>query len=403
MNRGDEDLTVSILYLTYMLNEYYDRKVIVLMDEYDAPIMNAYQKGYYDEAISFMKKFFSAIFKTNINLHKGIITGILRVSKEGMFSGANNISVYSITGSDFSTYFGFTEEEVKNVLKEYDLEETFKDVKKWYDGYLFGRTTIFAPWSILEYLSDSDHALKNRWTKTGNIELIKELVYENNADIFGKFNQLLEEKKTEGVNLNLNMDLKDLKTDNDTIWTLLMFSGYLTPASFSPNEKNVTLRIPNHEICENLKDMRDDFFRNNFKKRNDLLNDFELERLDLMEKHYNEVALESFSYYDTDKEEGERFYHGFTIGILYQLGKNYNIKSNRESGYGRSDIIVTKKDKSLGYIIELKKADYSFEKEIEDAFKQIEEKKYALELKDYKRVYKIAIAFSGKEIKLSYK
>ena len=322
----------------------------------------------------------------NINLKKGIITGILKVSKEGMFSGANNISVYNITDSDFSSYFGFTEEEVIDTLKEYNLEDKLKDVKKWYDGYLFGRTTIFAPWSILEYLSDSEHVLKNRWTKTGNIELIRELVYENNTDMFEKFNQLLEEKKIEGVDLNLNMNLTDLESDANTIWTLLMLTGYLTPASFCPNEKNVTLRIPNHEICENLKDMRNSFFKNAFSNTNNVIKDIREERLELLEEDYQNMVIDAFSYYDTDRKEGERFYHGFTLGILYQLGNDYIVKSNRESGLGRSDIIVTKKDKSVGFIFELKEARNKevLEKEVKTAFKQIEEKKYALELKDYK-------------------
>ena len=403
--KDDDYLSSSLKDLTDMLYTFYDKQVLVLLDEYDAPIMHSKSKGYYEELIEFIKSVFSSTFKSNTSLYKGIITGVLRVSKEGMFSDANNITVFNLTDRAFSKYFGFTEEEVKNVLNAYGLSDRFVDVKKWYDGYLFGEEVIYNPWSILSYLSSIGNELKPYWVNTGNIDLIGELVYQNKASLFGKFQTLLETGKIVDVKIDLNMDLKNLDTDEDTVLTLLMLSGYLTPVKYMGESRKIDLKIPNYEVKEQLKSMNDKWFNDKYKSRDFLIKDFITGNLKDIDKHYKEIALESFSYFDTTKEKGESFYHGFTLGVLYQLGNDFKVRSNRENGLGRSDITITKKDYSLAYVIELKEAFEldDLDKEIKDAFKQIEEKKYTFDFKDYKKVYKIAIAFAGKDVKVEYK
>jgi len=224
-------------------------KVIVLLDEYDAPIMESYLKGFYEEVIEFVRQLFSSTFKDNLNLKKGIITGVLRVSKEGMFSDANNIKVYNTTDYRYSTYFGFLESEVKDVLKEYNVSGKYEDVKKWYDGYLFGESKIYNPWSIINFLSNPKNSFRTYWVNTGGTGLIQDLIYSvNNVSLLEEYHKLLETGFVEHVNLDMNMILTSLENNKDTVWTLLMLSGYLTMSEYSDSLKDVTLRIPNLEI-----------------------------------------------------------------------------------------------------------------------------------------------------------
>ena len=342
-----KELELALSKLIEMLRTYYDKNVVVLMDEYDAPIMESYLNGFYTEVINFMRSIFSSTFKDNTNLYKGIITGVLRVSKEGMFSDANNINIYNITDKRFSEYFGFTESEVKESLECYNLIDKFDEVKSWYDGYNFHNTTIYNPWSILNFLSDDEHTLMPYWVKTGKIDLIEKLVYKNNSNIFAEFEKLLLTGEIKSVKLDLEMDLKTLSTKEDTIWTLLMLSGYLTPTEYDPTYGVATLKIPNKEIKQNLLNMKENVFNNEFNIKLDLLDDLKYERINLLEIHFKETVMDSFSYFDTTKKTEESFYHGFTIGILYQLSNEFNIKSNRETGLGRCDILLTKKDNAL--------------------------------------------------------
>ena len=253
-----------------MLEIYYKSQVIVLLDEYDAPILEGYLKGYYDNIINFMREVFSSTFKGNLSLKKGVITGILRVSKESMFSGANNINVYNITDSNFSTYFGFTEEEVKETLAEYDLSDSFNEVKKWYDGYLFSRTTIYNPWSILNYLANHEHILKVYWANTGGTDLLQDLIYstKGNTNLLETFHTLLEKGSITGIDLDLEMNLPSLNNNPNTVWTLFMLSGYLTPSEYVDFSKLVTLRIPNFEIRKNLESICVNWFKDNIKHGN---------------------------------------------------------------------------------------------------------------------------------------
>ena len=387
-----------------MLEIYYKSQVIVLLDEYDAPILEGYLKGYYDNIINFMGEVFSSTFKGNLSLKKGIVTGILKVILSGPFSGANNIKVYNITDNKYSTYFGFTEEEVKETLEEYNLSNNFNEVKKWYDGYLFSETTIYNPWSILNYLDDPKNTLKVYWANTGGTDLLQDLIYstKGNTNLLETFHTLLEKGSITGIDLDLEMNLPNLNNNSNTVWTLFMLSGYLTPSEYVDFSKLVTLRIPNFEIRKNLESICVNWFKDNIKHGN-IFEDYLLNNnMYDFKDTFKMIVEESFSYYDINIKHGENFYHAFVMGLLYSGSNNFIIKSNRESGYGRYDLILKPKNKDIkyAYIIEFKAIENgNFEETVEKAFKQIEEKNYILEVKDYD-VTKIVIVFKGKECRI---
>ena len=400
----EKQLSLALAKLINMLEIYYKSQVIVLLDEYDAPILEGYLKGYYDNIINFMREVFSSTFKGNLSLKKGVITGILRVSKESMFSGANNINVYNITDSNFSTYFGFTEEEVKETLAEYGLSDKFLEVKKWYDGYLFSRTTIYNPWSILNFLANHEHILKVYWANTGGTDLLQDLIYstKGNTNLLETFHTLLEKGSITGIDLDLEMNLPSLNNNSNTVWTLFMLSGYLTPKDLVGNPKNIALRIPNLEIRENLENICVNWFKDNI-KYNSLFEKYLFNNdMESFKNTFNGIVLESFSYYDVGLDNGENFYHAFVMGLLYSGSNNFIIKSNRESGFGRYDLILKPRNEDIkyAYIIEFKAIENgNFEETVEKAFKQIEDKDYVAEVKDYD-VTKIVIVFKGKECRI---
>ncbi len=407
--RKEEDMFLAdaLSKLLGYLKEYYGKKVIVLLDEYDAPILHGYEKGYYNEIIEFMKQLFVTTFKPEpifSNVHKGIITGMSRISKENLFSDANNIIVYNMTDSKFSTYFGFTEEEVIEVLDKYGLGENFDGVKKWYDGYLFNKTTIYNPWSILCYLRNTDHELVTYWANTGGVDLLKNLIYniEDKTNLLSEFHSLLEKGYVEHVNIDLRMELKSLKSDEDTVWTLFMLSGYLTPTTLIGNGEDITLRIPNLEIKKNLIKMASSWFMVDYGGRNfiKLLANHSLEDF---KSDFEDLVISSLSYYDLpNNSESEAFYHSFALGLLTANNKLYEITSNRESGYGRYDVLLTPKVKDIpAYVIEFKLVtdESNFEETLELGFKQIEDRKYFYNVKDYE-VIKMVIAFKGKRLKI---
>ena len=400
----EKQLSLALAKLINMLEIYYKSQVIVLLDEYDAPILEGYLKGYYDNIINFMREVFSSTFKGNLSLKKGVITGILRVSKESMFSGANNIKVYNITDNKYSTYFGFTEEEVKEVLEEYNLSNSFNEVKKWYDGYLFSETTIYNPWSILNYLDDPKNTLKVYWANTGGTDLLQDLIYstKGNTNLLETFHTLLEKGSITGIDLDLEMNLPSLNNNPNTVWTLFMLSGYLTPSEYIDFSKLVTLRIPNFEIRKNLESICVNWFRDNIQYGLNLITYLTNNNMYNFKNEFQAMIEESFSYYDVGRNNGENFYHAFVMGLLYTASNLFTIKSNRESGFGRYDLILKPRNEDIkyAYIIEFKAVyEDTFEETVEKAFKQIEEKNYILEVKDYD-VTKIVIVFKGKECRI---
>ena len=395
----EKQLSLALAKLINMLEIYYNKQVIVLLDEYDAPILEGYLKGYYDNIISFMREVFSSTFKNNLNLKKGIITGILKVSKEGMFSDANNIIVHDITSPLYGDYFGFLEVEVIDVLTKYNLNNNFAEVNKWYDGYLFGNSKIYNPWSILNYLNRRE--IDVYWVNTGGTSLLEELIYNKDNNMIDELDKLIKNGYIENINLDVNMNLNHLNTDIDTIWTLFLFSGYLTLAKPFKKE-NITLKIPNLEIEKNLKNISVTWFKNTIKASKTIkyLVDHQLENF---KADFLNVVLNSFSYYDVPSDYGETFYHAFCMGLLYTGVNVFDIKSNRESGLGRFDLVLIPKKNKYAYIIEFKVVkENNFEEVINVAFKQIDSKKYDTDFKDY-IVTKIVIAFKGKECQVEYK
>ena len=397
-------LSLALSNLSNMLEKYYNEKVIVLLDEYDAPILESYLKGYYSECIEFMKSVFSATFKGNLSLKKGVITGILRVSKEGMFSGANNIDIYNITDKMFANSFGFTEEEVKEVLNEYELSDKFNDIKKWYDGYNFCGETIYNPWSILKFLNNPLHNFDIYWANTGGTDLLRKIIYsKRNEALLEEYHKLLDTNEVVGVNLDLNMDLKGLDNSRDTIWTLFMLAGYLTVDGESNSLlKNLTLRIPNLEIKENLTNICIKWFNQNIVYQDSFERYLVYHNMGEFKNIFTRIVEESFSYYDVDVNNGENFYHAFVMGLLYSNNNNFKITSNRESGYGRYDLLLKPINNSCNnaYIVEFKSIENNnFDETIEKAFKQIEDKKYEVEISEY-NITKIVIVFKYKEVKI---
>ena len=401
----EKQLHFALSRLSLMLEKYYNQKVYVLLDEYDAPILSSYLNGFYDKCINFMRDLFSATFKGNLSMKKGIITGILRVSKEDMFSGANNIKVYNITDYNYSNHFGFTEEEVKDVLNQYDLSGNFNKIKKWYDGYRFSDYVVYNPWSILNYLSDRKHTLQAYWVNTGGVDLLRNLIYgKRNTGLLEEYHKLLETNEVCNVNLDMYMDLRSLDNSRDTIWTLFMLAGYLTPKGNVINNKNVTLRIPNLEIKENLENVCVKWFNDNISYKDILEEDLINNNMNEFKKTFIDIVNESFSYYDVERRYGENFYHAFCMGLLYSYNYHFKITSNRESGYGRYDLLLKPINNSCNnaYIIEFKSIENdNFDETIEKAFNQIEEKKYDIELKEEGyHINKIVIVFKYKEIKM---
>ncbi len=402
----ESELADALSYLVEYLNKYYNEQVIVLLDEYDTPILHGYEKGYYREIIDFMRQLFVTTFKPNpVNppVKKGIITGISRISKENLFSDGNNINVYSITDERYSNYFGFTEEEVNNLLKEYNLDDNKDMVKEWYDGYLFGNTTIYNPVSILTYLEKKK--FDSYWTNTGGVGLLKNLIYnaKDKTNLLTEFESLIDKGYKEHVNIDLNMDLKSLNGEPNTVWTLFMLNGYLTPASVDEDFENMTLKIPNLEVKKNLIKMATSWFTQDF-KGNTMVSYLINGTIDDFRNDLESVVLETFSYLDVPgTSASEAFYHAFAMGLLRVDNDYCEVTSNRESGFGRYDIILKPKINNIpAYIIEFKlvRDDSNFEKTIKKAFKQIEEMKYEVSLKDYDKVIKMAIAFKGKKLRL---
>ncbi len=399
-----ERLPNFLSYLVNYLSRYYGLQVIVLLDDYDVPIINGYFNGYYDEVVDFINQLLVTTFKGNRNLKKGIITCISKICTENFYSCANNIEVYNITDARYSTYFGFTESEVKGLLKEYNLSDIFDDVKKWYGGYLFDENTIYNPWSILKYLENKDHELIPYWTNKEGVGLLKDLIYniKYNTNLLDEFERIINKCYKEHVNIELNLNLKSLKGDPNTVWTLFMLMGYLTPTTLVGDGENITLKIPNLEIKENLIDMASSWFKNNY-NGNSIVKYLANSEINEFKNKLENLVLETFSYLDVPgTSASEAFYHAFVMGLIRIDNEYYEVTSNRESGFGRYDILLKPKIKDIpAYIIEFKlvRDNTTFEDTVETAFNQIETMKYDASVKNLD-VIKMAIAFKGKKVKI---
>ena len=393
--RKDTDYSDSLRFLSEILEEEYNQKVIVLIDEYDVPLTMAYEYGFYDIAVIFFKSLYGSVLKTNLRLKMGVLTGAIRVAQAGIFSDLNNIETHTILDEAYDEYFGLLENEVENALIEYKTEDKLEDVKSWYDGYKFGNMEVYNPWSILKYIKYKK--LDAYWINTSGNALIKELLLLSDGMVFEDLDNLVNgQEKTIYVNENVPLGNN---LDPNRLWELMLFSGYLTVKEKINNEAYL-VKIPNKEIRSFFKGL---FAEIVFKGKSNIASmkaALESKDINTIVKILEKVVLNAISFYDTNKKL-ENPYQTLLAGFFYALDDYYEMKPNPETGYGRADIILKPRNKKwIGYIFELKRAKtQNLEKEAEKALKQIEEKKYDTILinEGIKDIIKIGLVFDGKK------
>ena len=397
----------GIKMLSKIMSTYYNKPVMLFLDEYDVPLQNAYVEGYYEECIKFFKTFYGITFKDNPYLEKTILTGVSRVAKESIFSGANNFDVYTVLNDEFSDDFGITEEEMDKVIKDFEIQDKKEEIKKWYDGYKIGNTEgIYNPWSILNYLKNKE--LIPYWVNTSSNDLIK-LILKNSATVKEKIEQLLRDEEIE-VPINLETVIVGIEKNEENIWGLLLGTGYLKVTEVVDLAHGIyKVKIPNYEIKFLFQNIIREWFNDKVigNNLNTILKDLITLNLEEFEEKFKQLVIEMFSFMDVGKNTAENFYHAFVLGMLVGLKDSYYVKSNRESGFGRYDIMLEPKDKNENsFVMEFKVYKEEKEKTIEDtienAKKQIEERKYAedLEERGYTKITKMVFAFKGKEVKM---
>ena len=397
-----ENLKEALKVLVRILYKKYNKKVVVLIDEYDSPLVSAYVNGYYEKVKNFFKTFYSTVLKDNTYLQMGILTGIIRVIKAGIFSDLNNLRTYTILSDDYTDIYGLTEEEVEKSLKDYGIEAEISKVKDWYDGYKFGDSEVYNPWSILNFLQDKE--LRAYWVDTSGNDLINNVLKMRNKNIITALERLFN---GDGLKQNLSgtSDLSKILSD-DEIWELLLFSGYLTVEE-KINQDNYILRLPNKEVKSLFRKTFIETYIARGSKLSFLMESLIENKIEDYEENLQEVLLASVSYNDT-KKGNEAFYHGLIMGMGLYLEGEYITKSNIESGLGRYDFLIEPKNKSKrAFIMEFKSTDsvQKLEEVSKEALQQIEDKKYDISLKQngIKEITYIGIAFCGKQIKISYK
>ena len=397
--KDDAEYDNALLNLTKYLYNYYQKKVVLLIDEYDSPLITANQFGYYKEAINFFRDFLSSALKTNSNLKMGVLTGIVQVAKEGIFSGLNNVKTYNILGDKFETFFGLSEEEVENALKYFGMTYEIKEVKRWYDGYKFGNAEVYNPWSIINYLSD--RGLQAYWVNTSDNALIYDNLKNSTVDVFKDLEALFEGKAIK-KEISPFFTFEEL-SKFDGIWQLMVYNGYLKINEKLSNDEYM-IKIPNYEIQTFFKKGFIDKFLvsgNYFNPMMDALLDGDIEEF---ERRLQNIFLVNTSFYDL---KGEKVYHSLFLGMLIWLRDKYEVKSNGERGHGRYDAMLIPLDKvKPAYVFEFKvsKTIKGLTAKAEEALEQIKEKQYEAGLKEkgISKIYKIGIAFKGKNVKVKY-
>ena len=395
----DGDYDNSLRLLSEYLYNYYQKKVILLIDEYDNPLIVANQNGYYKEAINFYRNLYSSALKTNSNLKMGVLTGIVQVAKEGIFSGLNNVITYNILGNDFETFFGLSEEEVEEALKYFEMTYEIEEVKKWYDGYKFGNSEVYNPWSIINYLRTKE--LQAYWVNTSDNALIYDNLKNSTVDVFNNLQTLFEGKEIK-KEISPFFTFEEL-SKFDGIWQLMVYNGYLKINEKLSNDEYM-IKIPNYEIQTFFKKGFIDKFLvsgNYFNPMMDALLDGDIEEF---ERRLQNIFLVNTSFYDL---KGEKVYHSLFLGMLIWLRDKYEVKSNGERGHGRYDAMLVPLDKiKPAYLFEFKvsKTIKGLNAKAEEALTQIKEKKYDAGLKELgiSKIYRIGIAFKGKNVKVKY-
>ena len=415
----EEDASFKLNELSNYLSRYYGKKVIILLDEYDTPMQEAYVNGYWEELVAFTRSLFNSTFKTNPYLERAIMTGITRVSKESIFSDLNNLEIVTTLSTKYETSFGFTEKEVLNALDEQGLPDEKEDVKKWYDGFIFGKQKdIYNPWSIINFLDKKEY--NTYWADSSSNGLINNLVQKGSPCIKMMMETLLKEE-TIDVPINEQIVFSELDYSEDAVWSLMLASGYLKVISSDEltgdRRKAVVykLALTNFEIQLMFENMILRWFSPAKQETNEFIRALISGDIESMNEYMNDVALNTFSSFDSGKKKSNRkapenFYHGFVLGLMVDQTENYIITSNRESGYGRYDIMLEPIDKTNekypGIVIEFKvinpRKESSLEETVEAALKQIEEKNYDAELVKRgvkeENIHHYGFAFRGKEV-----
>ena len=409
--KEDTDYIMFLKFLSDSLYKYHGEKVIILIDEYDAPIINAFDKGYYNEAVNFFQTFYSSALKTNNSLKYGILTGITRIIKEGIFSGLNNLKVDTILNKKYSEYFGLLESEVIEMLDYFGMKYKIEEVKEWYNGYLFGESEVYNPWSIVNYIDNGE--IKAYWANVSGNTLLENMLDHAGESVYDDLKRFTDGESIEKY-ISDGTTIKSLLNNDDEIWQVLLYSGYLTKDE-KQKEIDVTseytdvynLRIPNKEIRKYFGNMFLNRFFGTEVKTNILIKALENGDIKKFEKTLGEIMINMLSHFDLDKEM-EKIYQVFMIGLVGFLMGKYEIISNDESGYGRYDLaMIPIKSNEKAYLMEFKisKTKKGMEERAQKALKQIDEKKYDTKLKarGIKNILKIGVAFYGKEVKVVFK
>ena len=402
------DYETSLKLLSNYIYKYYGKKVIILIDEYDAPIINAFDKGYYNEAINFFQVFYSSALKTNDSLKYGILTGITRIIKEGIFSGLNNLYVNTILSKNYSEYFGLLESEVIKMLDYFQMKYKTKEVKDWYNGYRFGDKEIYNPWSIINYIKEKE--LKAYWANVSGNTLLENMLDQAGEDVYTDLKRFTDGESIEKY-ISDGTTIKSLLSNDDEIWQLFLYSGYLTKAKeqieideTSEYTNIYNLKIPNKEIRKYFGNIFLNRFFGTELKTSILIKALESGDIKKFEKTLGEIMVNMLSHFDLDSEM-EKIYQVFMIGLVGFLMGKYEIISNNESGYGRYDLaMIPIKSNEKAYLMEFKisKTEKGMTLKAEESLKQIDEKKYDTRLKarGIKNILKIRIAFYGKKVKV---
>ena len=420
---GMDEVTASLAIqnLSDYLSRYYGKKVLIFLDEYDTPMQEAYVNGYWNEFTSFIRSLFNATFKTNPYMERAVMTGITRVSKESIFSDLNNLEVVSTTSEKYATDFGFTESEVYAAMDEYGLTDK-EFVKFWYDGFIFGQIPdIYNPWSIINYLDKKK--MMTYWANTSSNSLVGKLIRESGAKTKKLFEMLLIGEAID-VPIDEQIVYNNLDTDESAIWSLLLATGYLKVLRYQTEDQSAEnqmtvfqLAITNEEVKRMFYRMVSSWFREVEEHYNDFIEALLEGDLDAMNEYMENVTLQIFSSFDTGRKVGrsepERFYHGFVLGLMVDMSDRYIIKSNRESGRGRYDIMIYPKESGKGdaiiieFKVKSKKKETDLEQTVEAALRQIDEKKYDEDLKELgfkeENIRKYGFAFEGKNVLIGEK
>ncbi|MDE7328010.1 MAG: ATP-binding protein, partial [Lachnospiraceae bacterium] len=413
------DMSISLHKLCDFMQRCYGKKVIIILDEYDAPMQEAYVRGYWEEAVSFMRDLFNSTFKTNPYLERAVMTGITRVSRESVFSDLNNLEIITTTSDKYADVYGFTQTEVSNALCEFGLSSFENEVGEWYDGFVFGgKTNIYNPWSILNFLNKKK--FDTYWANTSSNSMVSKLIREGSREV----KRMMEELLRGGI-LHTQIDeqvvFNQLDYSESAIWSLLLAGGYLKAQKYVMNmetgKKEYDLSLTNREVKYMFQNMVGEWFQACVPAYNDFVKALLLDDLDAMNEYMNQVALASFSSFDVGREaskqvEPERFYHGFVLGLMVELTGRYLVTSNRESGFGRYDVMLEPlRDRNgalygdamiLEFKVHRPKKEKDLKETVQTALAQIEEKNYAVVLSERgipkERIRTYGFAFKGKKV-----